>query len=74
MNSYDRKNFEFLMSMSPDEMLKFFEDMPPDDIYYAIELIQMARSEVIIQQLEHLESEETDLADARNVLTRIMSL
>jgi hypothetical protein len=74
MNNYDRRNLEFILSMDPDQIQEFFESMPADDIFYAIELIQLAKCEVIIKSLELIESVETDFADARAVLTRIMTL
>ena len=48
--------------------------MPEDDILYAIEIIQLAKCEAIVKKLEIVESQETDFADARAVLERIMTL
>jgi hypothetical protein len=74
MNNYDRRNLEFILSMTPDQMLEFFEDMPQDDILYAIEIIQLAKCEAIIKKLEIIESAETDYSEARAVLERIQAL
>jgi len=74
MNAHDRQNLEFILSMTPDQMLEFFEDMPQDDILYAIEIIQLAKCEAIIKKLEIIESAETDYSEARAVLERIQAL
>jgi Mg/Co/Ni transporter MgtE len=74
MNNYDRRNLEFILSMDPDQILEFFESMPADDIFYAIELIQLAKCEAIIKSLELIESAETDYSEARAVLERIQAL
>jgi len=74
MNNYDRRNLEFILSMTPDQMLEFFEDMPQDDILYAIEIIQLAKCEAIVKKLELIEAEETDYSEARAVLERIQAL
>ena len=74
MNNYDRRNLEFILSMTPDQMLEFFEDMPQDDILYAIEIIQLAKCEAIVKKLEIIESAETDYSEARAVLERIQAL
>lgn len=74
MNAHDRQNLEFILSMTPNQMLEFFEDMPQDDILYAIEIIQLAKCEAIVKKLEIIESEETDYSEARAVLERIQAL
>jgi hypothetical protein len=74
MNQYDRRNLDFIMSMTPDQVLEFFEQMPEDDIRYAIELIQMAKTEVMIKSIKRIDNEPTDCAQARELLARIMTL
>lgn len=74
MNQYDRRNLDFILSLTPDQVLEFFEQMPEDDIRYAIELIQMAKTEVMINSIERIEAEHTDCAQARIELERIMAL
>jgi hypothetical protein len=74
MNQFDRENFDFMMQLSDEEFDEFFADMPIDDIDYAIELIQQARSDLLVQEYNLLDSEEPDLAEAQAVLSRIMAL
>lgn len=74
MNQFDRENFDFMMQLSDEEFDEFFADMPIDDIDYAIELIQQARSDLLVQEYNLLDSEEPDLSEAQAVLSRIMSL
>lgn len=73
MNEYDRNNFDFMMQLSAKEFEEFFADMPADDINYAIDLIKQARSELVIQELELMDAEESDMTQARLVLARIMA-
>ena len=74
MNPHDRSNLDFILSLTPDQVLEFFEQMPEDDIRYAIELIQLAKTEVIVNSIERIEAEPTDMAEARCVLARIQAL
>jgi hypothetical protein len=74
MNAHDRQNLKFILSMTTDQMLEFFEDMPADDILYAIEIIQLAKCESLIKTFEIIESQETDYSEARSVLQRIKAI
>ena len=47
--------------------------MPDDDVQYAIELIRLARSEMMVQEHELLDAlAESDLSEARAVLQKFM--
>lgn len=67
MNQYDRRNFEFIMTLNEEEFDEFFSSVGEDDIQYAIELIQEARSELIQKELEYLDQVE-DVSQASVVL------
>lgn len=73
MNDYDRENFDFMMSLSEQDFEDFFAGMPEDDVQYAIELIRLARSEMLVQEHELLDAlAESDLSEARSVLQKFM--
>lgn len=73
MNDYDRENFNFMMSLGEQEFEDFFADMPDDDVQYAIELIRLARSEMMVQEHELIDAlADSDLDEARAVLKQFM--
>lgn len=75
MNNYDRENFNFMMGLSDEEFDEFFAEMPPDDIQYAIELIRLARTEFLMQELELLDAVGSEeFPEAQAVIQRIQSL
>jgi hypothetical protein len=52
MNKRERENLNFLMNLDDDDFTKWAEDMPLDDVAYALELIQKAKAELEVQALE----------------------
>ena len=74
MNEYERRNLDFIMSMTDEEFDEFFADMPQDDIDYALELIQLGKTDLAMQEYALLDEETADLSEARSVLARIMAL
>jgi hypothetical protein len=69
MNKHDRDNYLFLMSLTPEQFDEWFMTIDEDDVKYAMELIQMARSE-IAEQLASLFDDVVELSDARDVLDK----
>ena len=67
MTERDLDNLEFLLTASNKTIGDWFSKMEPDDIDYAIELLELAKLELVDQA-----TELTDLSDARNVLSSIM--
>lgn len=74
MNAHDRQNFNFIVSLSRAELEAFFEELPEDEIRYAIELIKQAQTELILKEHELIDEEQTDLVEAKLVLARIIAL
>ena len=67
MTERDLDNLEFLLTASNKTIGDWFSKMEPDDIDYAIELLELAKLELVDQA-----TELTDLSHARNVLSSIM--
>jgi hypothetical protein len=67
MNDYDRNNFEFIMSLSPQQFDEWYASISLDDIEYAIELCQAARLEMALNT-----DAVKDLTEANNVLKNFM--
>ena len=69
MNSYDRNNLNYIMSLDDEEFEAWALSVPDDEIQYAMELIQTARTEHFVIEQELLDAlEESDLSEARAVL------
>ena len=65
MNQHDRDNLDFLLSASPEVIRDWYEQMDDDDIQYAFELLEMAKEELIEQQLA-----VSDLSDAKAIILK----
>lgn len=67
MNDHDRSNFEFIMSLSPQQFDEWYATISLDDIEYAIELCQAARLEMALSV-----DEVKDLTQAKQTLKKFM--
>jgi hypothetical protein len=67
MTERDLDNLEFLLTASNKVIGDWFSKMEPDDIDYAIELLELAKLELVDQA-----TEMTDLSQAQDVLSTIM--
>ena len=63
MNPYDRANLSFLMHASPETIRDWYERVSEDDIQYALELIQMARLEMSLQESDYHEDYSSDACE-----------
>ena len=73
MNDWDKNNLEFLLSMKTEqEWLDWFAATEEDDHIYAMELIKLAQSELVVKSMELKEEylEEEDLSVAQAVLSK----
>jgi len=69
MNKHDKDNYLFLMSLTPDQFEDWVMSLSTDDVEYAIELIQIARSELAVQTAKILDDVK-DVTEASNILKR----
>ncbi len=65
MNQHDRDNLDFLLNASPAVIQDWYNKVEDDDILYAFELLEMAREELIEQQIAG-----SDLSDARAIISK----
>lgn len=64
MDQHDRDNLNFLMNASKATLNDWYAKMDQDDIDYAFELLQMAKTELMLEELALMdEVENTDDAD-----------
>jgi hypothetical protein len=73
MNPYDLQNLNFIMSLTDDEFDEWMMTIGDDDIAYAIELIQLRRSELESEEIK-FNDEITDFTEANTVIDYIKSL
>lgn len=69
MNQHDKDNLQFLLNSTPDTLKDWFESVDQDDHEYAMELIKLHTSEIIVHNLE-LADDVTDLSKAQKVLAK----
>lgn len=65
MNQRDQDNLDFLLNASPEVIQDWYAHMSDDDIQYAFELLEMAKEELIEQQLAG-----SDLSDAKAIILK----
>jgi hypothetical protein len=71
MNEYDRSQFDFIMGLSDEQFEEWALSVPDDDIQYALELIQTARTEAFMLEQELMDQlVDSDLSEAREVLQK----
>lgn len=70
MNDWDKDNLHFLLTVDPEVFEDWLAQADEDDVEYAIELLQQAKSELILQKMEILDDVE-DTTDAKSILQKI---
>lgn len=65
MNQHDKDNLDFLLNASPEVIQDWYNKVEDDDILYAFELLEMAREELIEQQIAG-----SDLSEARAIISK----
>lgn len=71
MNKHDQDNLQFLLSADESTMESWYRSVSEDDIKYAMELLQMHRSELELREFDLIDAEaEQDLSEAQAVLSR----
>jgi hypothetical protein len=69
MNNWDRDNLNFLMNASKETLEEWHFYADADDYKYALELLQVARTELAMQELALVDSEAVeDMTEAQAVL------
>lgn len=63
MNEYDRKNLDFLLNASREDLRQWYNATGADDHEYAAELLAAYREELVIKQ-RFYEVNEADLGDS----------
>jgi hypothetical protein len=71
MNNWDKGNLDFILNSTDADMEDFLSWASDEDLKYALELIQIAKNELAIQEIEMLEANAVeDFSQAQAVLER----
>ena len=70
MNDWDRDNLEFIMNSSTKEFEDWLDQADNEDVFYALELIRMAKTELIVQEME-LSDDVSNFKEANQLIERI---
>ena len=71
MNNWDKGNLEFILNSTDKDMEDFLSWASDEDLRYALELIQLAKAELAVQEIEMLETKDNeDFSQAQAVLER----
>lgn len=64
MNNWDRDNLNFLLTIDSETFEDWLQQADADDVDYAIELLRAAKSELIVEQMEVLDTvQDVDIAN-----------
>jgi hypothetical protein len=71
MNDWDRGNLDFILNSSDADLEDFYSWASDEDLLYALQLIQLAKAELEVEEIEMLEAEaDEDVSQAQAVLQR----
>ena len=71
MNNWDKGNLDFILNSTDEDMEDFLSWASDEDLRYALELIQIAKNELAMQEIEMLDIKvDEDFSQAQAVLER----
>ena len=71
MNNWDKGNLDFILNSTDEDMEDFLSWASDEDLRYALELIQIAKNELAMQEIEMLDTKaDEDFSQAQAVLKR----
>jgi hypothetical protein len=73
MNEWDRDNLEFIMNTTEESFDEWLDQADNDDIAYALELIRMAKAELMVQEMEFTD-EISNFSEASQLIDRIKNV
>lgn len=74
MNSRDKENLKFLMNSPQKDFEAWMDEASSDDINYALEIIRLAKVELMVEQMELQEltiTDQEDIIEVKYLLDRI---
>ena len=73
MNEWDRDNLEFIMNTTDESFDEWLDQADNDDIAYALELIRMAKAELMVQEMEFTD-DISNFSEASQLIDRIKNV
>lgn len=73
MNKWDRDNLDFIMNTTNEGFDEWLDQADNDDVAYALELIRMAKAELMIQEME-LTDDVSNFTEASQLIERIKNV
>lgn len=73
MNEWDRDNLEFIMNTSSKEFDEWLFQASDADVNYALELIRMAKTELMVQEMEFTDN-VSNFNEANKLIQRIKNV
>jgi hypothetical protein len=71
MNNWDKENLNFILNSDDADMEDFLSWASDEDLAYALELIQLAKAELELEEILMLElDEDPDISQAQIILER----
>jgi hypothetical protein len=71
MNDWDRGNLDFILNSSDADLEDFYSWASDEDLMYALQLIQLAKAELEVEEIEIMEAEDDlDTSQAQAILKR----
>lgn len=70
MNDWDKDNLHFLLTVDSEVFEDWLNQADEDDVAYAIELLQQAKTDLIVEKIEYLDN-VLDVSDAKDILKKI---
>ena len=73
MNKWDRDNLDFIMNTTNEGFDEWLDQADNDDVAYALELIRMAKAELMIQEMEFTD-DISNFTEASQLIERIKNV
>ena len=73
MNKWDRDNLDFIMNTTNEGFDEWLDQADNDDVVYALELIRLAKAELMVQEMELTDS-VANFSEANQLIERIKSV
>lgn len=73
MNEWDRDNLEFIMNSTNESFEEWLDQADNEDIAYALDLIRMAKAELMVQEMEYTD-DISNFNEASKLIERIKNV
>lgn len=70
MNLHDRKNVNFLLSLDPPAIEKWYNSVSPDDVNYAVAIIKIYTNELAVKSALLTDNEVSNVDAASKLLRK----